>query len=163
MNRSIVFVVILYLSVFNAFAQGRQGGERTRQKVKGTTVKMTPPKDFVQSNDFTGFINETTGVSIVVFETLDIASSIYANNLDEAYFESEGLELQRKEVIESGNRKEYLFECTTEVEGIPMYRLFFITGDTSHTIISVTNVLAEVYDEMYPKIYKSLLSIQNEK
>jgi hypothetical protein len=73
------------------------------------------------------------------------------------------LELQRTEVIETGSRKEYLFECTTVVEGISMYRLFFLTGEASHTIISVTNVLAEVYDEMYPKIYKSLLSIENEK
>lgn len=164
MNRTILIALILYLSVFNAFAQGRDdGNDRARQKVRGTTIKMTPPEKFVQSEDFSGFVDEASGVSIIVFEKLDVACSIYAKNLDEAYFESEGLKLQRTEVIESGSRKEYLYECTTVVEGISMYRLFFLTGDASHTIISVTNVVAEVYDEMYPKIYKSLLSIQDEK
>jgi hypothetical protein len=55
-NRTIVIALILLFSVFNAFAQGREGNERARQKVKGTTIRMTPPDKFVQSEDFTGFM-----------------------------------------------------------------------------------------------------------
>ncbi|MDG5799004.1 hypothetical protein QA597_01340 [Marinilabiliaceae bacterium ANBcel2] len=161
--RITILTAIVYLSAFNLSAQERRKAESKQEKIRETSVSMTPPQNFVQSEEFTGFMDEASGVSIIVFDKLDIASSIYAAKLDEEYFNSQGLELKRKEMIESDNRKEYLFECTTVIEGIPMYRLFFITGDTSHTIISVTNILAEVYDEIYTKVYKSLLSIKYEK
>ncbi len=161
MKPAILFIFFILFTI-NLPSQDLNGQlDENRRIIDDLGISLVLPPEFKETNKSGRFLHQASGTSLIVYKTDQIAYQIYKDSLNERYFNSQNLILLQKEFITEGEMDGYLFECSTVINEVPFTRLFFVTGDINQTILVIVNLLTKVYDEIYPTIYNSFLTLRD--
>jgi hypothetical protein len=144
-----VTLVVLVLSL--AFARAQE-----RVSIVGTKCSMIPPKEFVFSSSFSGFLNEEMGASIMVSE-LPIPYQALVNGFTAAELKKRGMILKSKKTIDFQKSKATFYMLTQQVNDRIFVKQMLLFGVGSQSIM-VNGIYPEVYKSIEPQVKEALLS-----
>lgn len=125
--------------------------------VKGTKINLLKPEGFIESTNFPGFQQNTTGATIVVTEFpgpyTDIASGFTQENL-----KPRGMNLISKENISVDSYKGFLVKFTQNANGQDYGKLGLIFGDDKESIFIVASFPIELEKDLSNLLKDSLTS-----
>lgn len=125
--------------------------------VKGTKINLIKPEGFIESTNFPGFQQNTTGATIVVTEFpgayTDVASGFTTENL-----KPRGMNLLSKENISVDSYKGFLVKFTQNANGQEYGKLGIIFGDDKESVFIVASFPIELEKELSTLLKDSLIS-----
>lgn len=125
--------------------------------VKGTKINLIKPEGFIESTNFPGFQQNTTGATIVVTEFpgayTDIASGFTAENL-----KPRGMNLISKENISVDSYKGFLVKFTQNANGQEYGKVGVIFGDDKESVFIIASFPVELEKELSTVLKDSLIA-----
>lgn len=125
--------------------------------IRGTKINLIKPEGFVESTNFPGFQQNSTGATIVVTELpgpyKEVASSFTADNL-----KSRGMVLQNTEKVTIEGYSGLLIKFTQQAYGQNFDKLGILFGDDQETIFIIASFLVEQEKDLLNPLKDSLLS-----
>ena len=155
--RFLITLVISIVFLMSAVAQNNPLNNGTN-----SGYSFTAPKGFVQSKSQNTYINNESASSILFYHLTTIGYKQYIDSLNIAYFKSQNLTVSKQYSIEERGVNGKIIQCEYMVDTIAFDRLFFVTGDTTQTVLFLINYPASMRDDMKLPILKSILSIKYE-
>ncbi len=171
----LIFIIVQYLSLgVNAQSQfvidstsvdryQNSDIDSVYREFKNTTVKIRPPKYFVEfSNDqLSGFMNTGTAGSIVGFENNELAYAGYYEKIAQDAFskvDSAKFLGSEKVITQKGDPAQFFF-YTFVVDKVDVIRIMFVTGDNTQMILLQANYPMAFDALLRPAIIKSFLTV----
>lgn len=139
---------LLLLLLFSSFTV-QQVKEGELVNVPGTAVSLVPPRHFVLTKHFAGFIHDPTNTSIAVAKVPNTSYIAFRKSVNNQYFTSQKLTLLEKEEIKTEHIEGVLYHLAFTVKEVEMERYMLITGDYNDTYVVMSN---------YPVMFKSQVS-----
>jgi len=134
-----------------AFVKGQE-----RASVIGTKCSIIPPKDFVFSSSFSGFLHEEMGASIMVSE-LPIPYQSLVNGFTAAELKKRGMILKSKKTIDFQQSKATFYMLTQQVNDRVFVKQMLLFG-AGKVSVMVNGIYPEEFKSIEPQIKKALLS-----
>lgn len=126
--KHILFILFSLISVLSS-AQSSQP-----ISIPGTKCTMIPPEGFTLSNRFSGFIQPSTGASIMLTELPAPYQEISDGFTAEA-LRTKGMELVSKRLIDLNGSKATMIVVTQTAQGISYKKQMLLLGDSSVSVI----------------------------
>lgn len=109
------------------------------EQVPGTSVLLTPPKGFVITDRFPGFVNESTGASIIISDIPSPYGEVIAGFSDPKRMRTQGLKLISKAPTKVDGHKAMLFHAEQSVNDTPFKKyLLAVNRSGATTLIMAT-------------------------
>ena len=134
MKKSGIFALVCILITLPVFAE----------QVPGTSVILAPPTGFVITDRFPGFVNESTGASIIISEIPGTYDEVIAGLSNPKSMRTQGIKLLSKAPNKVDGHKAMLFHAEQSVNGT-LFKKWLLAVDRSGatTIIMATYPKAE--------------------
>lgn len=131
---------------------------------KNTTIKIRPPKYFIEFNNdqVSGLMNTGTAASIVGFENNDLAYAGYYEKIaKEAFSKVDSAQFMGVEQMKTlrGDPAQFFF-YTFVVNKIDVIRIMFVTGDDKQMILLQANYPMAFDALLRPAIIQSFLTVE---
>lgn len=134
-----------------------QNAPKTPVAITGTKVSLVKPEGFIESTNFPGFQQNTTGTTIVVTEFpgayTDIASGFTPETL-----KPRGMNFISKEQISVDNYKGFLVRFTQNANGQDYGKLGVIFGDDKESVFVIASFPIESEKDLLATLKDSLLN-----
>lgn len=125
--------------------------------ITGTKVNLVKPEGFIESTNFPGFQQNTTGATIVVTEFpgayTDVASGFTVENL-----KPRGMNLISKEKVSIDSYEGFLIKFTQNANGQDYGKLAVIFGDAKESIFIIASFPVELEKDLSNVLKDSLIN-----
>ena len=124
--------------------------------VGGTHCSLVPPKGFVPSETFSGFMNEATGASIMITE-IPAPYEMLVNSFTAPALKTKGMTLLGKENMEISGMQATIFQVSQMVGDQNYLKQMMFFGDSSNTVM-VNGIYPDTLKYKETDIKKALLT-----
>lgn len=128
-------------------------------KVPGTRCSLIPPEAFVAATEFSGFLNEEIGASILVNEVGLPYQQVQDVFTAEA-LKQKGIAFVGKQTVDFNMSKAILVKATQKAHGITYIKQVLIFGDDKATVVvsgtypeSFKSIEGKIIDAMFSTVY----------
>lgn len=146
------------LAVFMFPFLGLMNPVAAAEVVPGTSITLEPPIGFSLSKQFTGFVNEQSGATIMINEMPAPLSEIQHTFIPDL-LKTKGVILQATEQATSHERKVWLYKIAQNANGVDFSKWILLQGDSKRSVMIVGTYLTSSEKEFGDVIKKSLMSI----
>ncbi|HEY0066847.1 MAG TPA: hypothetical protein VGB46_05780 [Flavisolibacter sp.] len=130
-------------------------------KVPGTRCSLVPPEAFVAATEFSGFLNEEVGASIIVTEVGMPYQQVQGMFTAEV-LKQKGMTFVGKKTVDFNMSKAILVKGTQKAHGIIYIKQVLVFGDEEETVI-VSSTYPESFKSIEGKIIDAMFSTVHNK
>ena len=127
--------------------------------VPGTQVDIVPPAGFTKADRFAGFMNATTGASIVVTDIPGAFREVTAGFHDPARMQAQGMEVLDRTELRVDKHEAVLLHVTQEASGILFDKWLLAVDRNANTTLVVATYPHSVAEQQSEPLKAALLGV----
>jgi hypothetical protein len=151
-------LISITLLTIVSFSQAQETPEQSTL-VAGTRVSLAPPAEFAPSSQFPGYMQESTGASIMVTEIPGPFVEVSAGFSVPAELAKKGMTLRNKEEITVDGRTALLLQIWQVAAGREFLKWILAFGNENETVMVVATFPKQHESELSEKMRASLLTV----
>lgn len=159
-----LLALFLLLLATPAGVLARQGVPAAQSvRVAGTRVSLVPPAGFVPSKQFTGYVLEEEGASILITEMPFALSQATASLTNPEQLKTKAMTLLSKESVTAGGVPALLLGLRQKASGAEYLKWMLLVGDDAAAVMVTATFPAEAEGWLSAPLRRSVLSARWDK
>ncbi|MEH6814795.1 MAG: hypothetical protein V7677_19850, partial [Motiliproteus sp.] len=155
--KKLTFILLTFMLV------SLNGHLLAKERVPGTKILIDPPKEFIATSQFPGFMMESTGSSIMVNRIPGGPYSVVVKGFSPMGLANRGMQFRSREEVSINGTEAVLLQVSQNAYGTEFLKWMLVLGDAQETVLVVASFPLELEQQLAEILKAALLSVSWDK